>query len=101
MRLREILAENIRAYRKEKGLSQMQLADLVDTAPNYLCMVEAGRRFPSDTMLERIALALGRQPIELFSMLPIQKQWQAALLDELAAFLNCKLQAVNSVKSQN
>jgi len=92
MRLRTILAENIKAYRKEMGLSQMKLADLVDTAPNYVAMIEAGKRFPSDVMLEKIATALQREPVELFSMVPIQKQWQTDLLDEISALINAKLQ---------
>ena len=73
-------------------MSQMKLADLVDTAPNYVAMIEAGKRFPSDVMLEKIAMALNREPFELFSMIPIQKQWQIDLLDELSALINAKLQ---------
>jgi transcriptional regulator with XRE-family HTH domain len=90
-KLRVILAENIKAYRSEMGLSQLKLADLIDTAPNYIAMIEAGKRFPSDTMLEKIASALQREPFELFSIGPIQKQWQTALLAELADFISGKL----------
>jgi transcriptional regulator with XRE-family HTH domain len=92
MRLRTILAENIKTYRSEKGLSQLKLADLVDTAPNYIAMIEAEKLFPTDTMLERIASALDREPFELFSIAPVQKQWQTALLVELAEFISGKLQ---------
>jgi len=101
MRLRTILAENIKAYRKEKGLSQMNLADLVDTAPNYVAMIEAGKRFPSDTMLEKIAIALKREPVELFSIYPIQKQWQVDLLDEISTLINIKLQKAQGKISVN
>jgi transcriptional regulator with XRE-family HTH domain len=92
-KLRIILAENIRAYRNEKGLSQLKLANLVDTAPNYIAMIEAGKRFPTDTMLEKIASALERESFELFSIAPIQKQWRADLLNELADFISNKLEA--------
>ena len=90
-RLRTILAENIRTFRSEMGLSQLKLAALVDTAPNYIAMIEAGKRFPTDTMIERIASALRREPFELFSIAPIQKQWQNALLAELSVFIENKL----------
>ena len=87
VRLRTVLSENIKAYRKERGLSQMKLADLVDAAPNYIAMIEAGKRFPSDTMIEKIASALQCEPVELFSVSPLQTSWKVALLDELAAVL--------------
>jgi transcriptional regulator with XRE-family HTH domain len=72
-------------------LSQLKLAALVDTAPNYIAMIEAGKRFPTDTMLEKIASALQREPFELFSMAPIQKQWRTKLLAELSDFIENKL----------
>jgi transcriptional regulator with XRE-family HTH domain len=91
VKLRTILAGNIKAYRGEIGLSQLKLAELVDTAPNYIAMIEAEKRFPTDTMLERIASALRREPFELFAITPIQKQWQETLLAELAEFITVKL----------
>ena len=92
IKLKTVIAQNIRAYRNEMGLSQIKLADLVDTAPNYIAMIEAEKRFPSDTMLERIASALRREPFELFSLAPIQKQWRVNLLNEMADFIDLKLQ---------
>ena len=82
-KLRTILAENLRVYRNEMGFSQAKLAELVDTAPNYIAMIEASKRFPTDTMLEKIAVALQKEPIELFSTAPLQKQWQETLLEQL------------------
>jgi transcriptional regulator with XRE-family HTH domain len=96
IKLRTLLAENLKAYRREMGLSQLKLADLVDTAPNYIAMIEAGKRFPTDTMLEKIAAALDREPADLFAITPIQKQWQEALLAELAEFITVKLQAAKN-----
>ena len=90
-KLRTILAENIKAYRKEIGFSQLKLADLVDTAPNYIAMIEAGKRFPTDTMLEKIAIALKKEPFELFTMEPIKKDWQKEVMTELVNFMNQKL----------
>ena len=91
MKLRTILAENIKAYRKEIGVSQLKLADMIDSAPNYIAMIEAEKRFPTDTMLEKIAAALNKEPFELFSATPIQKDWQKSLLAELSVFIDQKL----------
>jgi transcriptional regulator with XRE-family HTH domain len=99
IKLRIILAENIKTYRNEMGLSQLRLAGLVDTAPNYIAMIEAGKRFPTDTMIEKIASALRREPFELFSIAPVQKQWQAALLAELADFIGAKLKEAQKTGS--
>jgi transcriptional regulator with XRE-family HTH domain len=73
------------------GLSQLKLANLVDTAPNYIAMIEAGKRFPTDTMLEKIAAALKREPCELFSAAPVQKRWQEALMTDFAEFIDQKV----------
>ena len=87
-RLRTILAGNMRAYRNEMGFSQQKLAEMVGTAPNYIAMIEGEKRFPTDTMLEKIAAALHREPYELFALDPIKKQWQEELLTDLKEFIN-------------
>ncbi|MDR1317164.1 MAG: helix-turn-helix domain-containing protein [Spirochaetales bacterium] len=70
--LKQLLASNMRFYRNKLGLSQSKLADKVDTATNYIAAIEAGRKFPSVKMLERIATALHLDTPELFSMQSIQ-----------------------------
>jgi len=90
-RLRTILAENLKAYRKEMMISQIKLADLVNTAPNYIAMIEAEKRFPTDTMLEKLAIALNKDPYELFSISPIKKEWQKSVLVELSNVITQKL----------
>ena len=70
--LRQLLGTNIRIFRKSSGLSQSKLAELVNTATNYISAIEAGRRFPSVDILEKIANALKIDTPELFSPKPIQ-----------------------------
>jgi len=65
--LRQLLGSNIKIYRNACGLSQSKLAEKVDTATNYISAIEAGRRFPSVEVLEKIALALKIDTPELFS----------------------------------
>ena len=66
--LRKLLGSNIKIHRNNCGLSQSKLAERVDTATNYIAAIEAGRRFPSVDMLEKIASALEIDAPELFSM---------------------------------
>jgi len=65
--IRLILAENMKKYRKILGISQEKLAEKMSTAPNYIAMIEVGKKFPSAGMLERIAQALNVDTPELFT----------------------------------
>jgi transcriptional regulator with XRE-family HTH domain len=86
-RLKDILASNLKTYRVELGYSQSRLADLVDTAQTYIAMIENGKRFPSDTMIEKISAALNKEPYEFFLMKPYQKAVQEKWKDEILAKL--------------
>ena len=65
--IRLVLAGNMKKYRKIQMISQEKLAEKVSTAPNYIAMIEVGRKFPSASMLERIAMALNIDTPELFT----------------------------------
>ena len=65
--LRRILALNIKERRRFLGISQVKLAEKVNTAPTYIAMIELEKRSPSFEMLERIASALDIDPPDLFS----------------------------------
>jgi transcriptional regulator with XRE-family HTH domain len=62
----------MKASRRRLGLSQTKLAEKLDTASNYIAVIETGKKFPSTSMLERIAAALEVDTPELFSMKPVQ-----------------------------
>ena len=65
--IRQVLAENMKRYRKIQGLSQAKLAKKINTASGYIAMIEISRKFPSPEMLERIAQALNVDTPELFT----------------------------------
>ena len=65
--LRKLLGANIKIYRNTCGFSQAKLAENVGTATNYIAAIEAGRRFPSIEILEKLAFALKIDAPELFS----------------------------------
>ena len=98
--LRTILAENLKVYRNEMGFSQAKLAELVDTATNYIAMIETQKRFPSDVMLDKIAAALQREPSDLFAATPLQKEWQESLLEEFAEFIALKQNELRGTKNR-
>lgn len=61
------LADNIRFYRKQKGMTQEDLAERAGTATNYIGTIEIGKKFPSPNMIEKIAKALEIDELALFS----------------------------------
>jgi transcriptional regulator with XRE-family HTH domain len=93
--LRKILAFNMKMYRKKLGLSQAKLAELVNASDNHIAMIETGRRFPSITMLELLAVALEIDIIELFSIRPIEssakKQLKNTILADVDHILTLRL----------
>ena len=55
MRLREIVARNLRRLRHAKGLSQEELADRAEINRNYVGMLEREQHAATIDMLEKLA----------------------------------------------
>ena len=55
----QVLADNIRAFRKTKDLSQEKLADICNLHRTYVGSVERGERNVTLSTLEVFAVALG------------------------------------------
>jgi transcriptional regulator with XRE-family HTH domain len=66
MTLGGIVARNIRRLRLERGLTQEELAARIRITRNYVGMIERQENSPTVAMLERIAKALGVEPVRLF-----------------------------------
>jgi len=64
--IRDLLAENMKKYRISQGFTQAYLAEKVETSTHYIGMIENKSKFPSPEMIERIAIALGIDTIDLF-----------------------------------
>ena len=81
MDVRERVGLNLQRLRREKGLSQEELADLADIHQTYLSGVERGKRNPTITVLQRIAEALGADIQDLVK----KRGWRANTYRELGA----------------
>lgn len=62
---RAIVGSNVRRLRKERGLTQEQLAFEAGLDLTYIGGIERGRRNPSLLVMARVAEALGSSLIEL------------------------------------
>lgn len=58
--------ERVRLLRKEKGLSQEELADKADVHRTYVGMIERGEKNITIVNIQKIAKALGVHIKELF-----------------------------------
>ncbi|MCU7430870.1 helix-turn-helix domain-containing protein [Paracoccus denitrificans] len=65
MSLRERVARNLRRLRQEKSLSQEELADRADINRNYVGMLEREENAATVDMLEKLAVVLEVDPVEL------------------------------------
>jgi transcriptional regulator with XRE-family HTH domain len=66
MELREVFIQNLREYRRERGISQAKLAEECETSTSYIGQIEIGNRFPSLEMIEKMAAALQIKPYLFF-----------------------------------
>ena len=66
MRLREIVARNLRRLRHAKGLPQEELADRAEINRNYVGMLEREQHAATIDMLEKLAIVLGIDPVAFF-----------------------------------
>lgn len=62
-----MLGQKIKRLRKERGLTQVELAVIVNISPVYIGFIENGRRRPSLRTLERLARALKVSAKDLLS----------------------------------
>ncbi|OUI94132.1 XRE family transcriptional regulator [Acetobacter indonesiensis] len=66
MNIREILAANLKRYRRERGVSQEELAHLAEIDRTYISLLERCQYAASIEVVDRLARALG---IEAFMLL--------------------------------
>jgi transcriptional regulator with XRE-family HTH domain len=66
MRVRAIVAKNLRRLRRAKDLSQEELADRAGINRNYVGMLEREQHAATIDMLEKLAGVLDIDPAEFF-----------------------------------
>lgn len=61
--------KKLKFLRLEKGLTQLELAEILDMSPNFVGMIERGERNTTVENVFNIARALGIKPSNLFEEL--------------------------------
>ena len=67
IRLKELFGKKLAYIRKKRNLSQMQLAEIVDTSFNYISQIECGKANITMQVIESLADALDVDAVELFT----------------------------------
>ena len=65
MKLRQIVARNLRVLRKQKGLSREELAFQAGINRNYVGQIEREEKSPTVDMIEKLANTLDIDPVNL------------------------------------
>ncbi|MCR4789551.1 MAG: helix-turn-helix domain-containing protein [Treponemataceae bacterium] len=63
---KQIIAKNVKKYRKLNNLTQEQLAEAADVSNTYIANIECGHTWISDKTLEKIATSLHIELYQLF-----------------------------------
>ena len=66
MNLQDVFISNLKTIRKERQITQEKLAELCNTDTAYIEQIETKKRFPSISLIEKIATALNVEPYRLF-----------------------------------
>jgi transcriptional regulator with XRE-family HTH domain len=72
MKLRAVVARNLRVLRKQKSFTQEELADIAGINRNYVGQIEREEKSPTVDVIEKLALSLEAPP-EVFFQNPRRK----------------------------
>lgn len=87
--IRKIFGQRVRHYRKNKKLSQEQLAELCDLHPTYIGQLERGEKNASLETIMRVCEGLSVSPEVLFeNIIPEQGRSIAQEIYNIAASLS-------------
>lgn len=93
----EDLIKNLKYYRKQRNISQEQLAEFCDCATSTIGCIECGRQTPSFDLLVKIANALSVNPADLFirnastTVSNTKKILKSKLLPQIEVFIDKEL----------
>ena len=94
MDIKKELGEKIKRIRKQRGLTQNQLAEIIDISPRNLSNIELGLNFVKAETLDKIIESLNVSTEELFANSHIKNKHE--LLFEIDKFID---KAKNDIKT--
>ena len=86
--IRKIFSRNLKSYRKNLGLSQMDLASKVGIATNFINDIENEKKWISISTLAKICTALDIEPYKLFIEVDFDKAGSNKLINQFCTELS-------------
>ena len=90
--IRLVFSANLKRFRIARGFSQAKLAEKIESSSHYVGMLETRKKFPSATMIHKLASALNIDPTEFFlkeiSPETIVRNSQKAAFEDVGEALN-------------
>lgn len=62
----KLFGENVQRFRKEKNLTQVELAEKIGITQKHLSEIETGIKFPSASIIEELSKSFGKPVSALF-----------------------------------
>jgi transcriptional regulator with XRE-family HTH domain len=99
--IRDVLAANLKEYRRKKGMTQEELAEKADVSTHYIAMIETCKKYPKPEMLEHIAKTLEIEPYKLFGVVsdpnePFERLHKAIITDMRMVVTEAIEKAINA-----
>jgi transcriptional regulator with XRE-family HTH domain len=89
--IKEVLATNLKKFRRVRGWSQAVLAEKIGTSIQYIWMMETKGKYPSAEMIHKLSKAFEIDPTELFykeiDMSAAMKEFQKVTVEDLGELI--------------
>lgn len=93
--VKELLGARIKELRKDRRLSQEQLAELIGVEPRHISRIEVGENSPTVERLEKIAQALNVPMKDFFDFMHLEdRDTRAHSLEERVKLLSEEYQQI-------
>ncbi|MBR1425444.1 helix-turn-helix transcriptional regulator [bacterium] len=89
------LGKRIKELRKQKGLTQEQVAEFIEMEQNTISVIESGRNFPTLVTLEKMATVLGVDLSDFFNYEYFED------IDYIKQSTKIKLEQMNEAQMRN
>ena len=98
-----LLGENVQKYRKQKNLSQNELAEKIGVSQKHLSDIETGTKFASAPIIEKLSKELGVSVADLFGgtesmVFDISNKVTDLVMENLQPKLNIVINDLNELK---
>lgn len=95
--IRTLFGHNLKRFRKEKDISQMQLAEKADLTFNFINDIENGKKWISPNTLAKLSSALDVQPYHFFLSVQSVQNDKYCKDETLSAFSDDVLNQISKI----